>query len=82
MAAVSLLLSGCFTPKLYKDSNYREQVSGLVITEDGKKLVVLGTDYRYIFDLPASLRPVQTALLNGSNPRTMYATVPVYSVRL
>ncbi|WP_321806947.1 hypothetical protein [Burkholderia sp. BCC1993] len=62
LAAASLPLSGCFTPKLYKDSNYHEQVSGFLITEDGKKLVVLGTDYHYIFDLPASLRPV---LLSG-----------------
>lgn len=58
MAAACLPLSGCFTPKLYKDSQYHEQVSGFMITEDGKKLVVLGTDYHYIFDLPASLRPV------------------------
>ena len=58
MAAASLPLSGCFTPKLYKDSWYYEQVSAFMITEDGKKLVVLGRDYHYIFDLPASLRPV------------------------
>ncbi|NIF45047.1 hypothetical protein F3J14_30160 [Burkholderia sp. Tr-862] len=58
MAAASLPLSGCFTPKLYKDSWYYERVSAFMITEDGKKLVVLGRDYHYIFDLPASLRPV------------------------
>ena len=58
MAAASLPLSGCFTPKLYKDSWYYEQVSAFMITEDGKKLVVLGRDYHYIFDLLASLRPV------------------------
>ncbi|UEP31038.1 MULTISPECIES: hypothetical protein [unclassified Burkholderia] len=58
MAAASLPLSGCFTPKLYKDSGYREHVSAFMITEDGKKLVVLGSDYHYIFDLPDSLRPV------------------------
>ncbi|VWC76056.1 5-formyltetrahydrofolate cyclo-ligase [Burkholderia lata] len=58
MAASSLALSGCFTPKLYKEDGYSEQVSGFMMTEDGKKLVVLGTDYHYIFDLPAQLRPV------------------------
>ncbi|WP_423368022.1 hypothetical protein [Burkholderia sp. LMG 32019] len=62
VAASSLALSGCFTPKLYKDNAYREYVSGFMITQDGKKLVVLGTDYHYIFDLPAQLRPV---LLSG-----------------
>ncbi|WP_322026749.1 hypothetical protein [Burkholderia sp. BCC1977] len=58
LAAACLPLSGCFTPKLYKDSDYHEQVSGFMITEDGNRLVVLGADYHYIFDLPASLRPV------------------------
>jgi len=58
MAASSLALSGCFTPKLYEDDAYSESVSGFMITEDGKKLVVLGTHYHYIFDLPAGLRPV------------------------
>ncbi|UXU91681.1 hypothetical protein [Burkholderia sp. S-53] len=62
VAASSLALSGCFTPKLYKDDAYREQVSGFMISEDGKKLVVLGARYHYIFDLPAQLRPV---LLSG-----------------
>ncbi|MPV66210.1 hypothetical protein [Burkholderia sp. BE17] len=58
MAASSVALSGCFTPKLYKDDAYSEHVSGFMITEDGKKLVVLGERYHYIFDLPAQLRPV------------------------
>ncbi|MGT0196069.1 hypothetical protein ACVHYJ_29075 [Burkholderia pyrrocinia] len=58
ITASSVALSGCFTPKLYKDDAYSEEVSGFMITEDGKKLVVLGTRYHYIFDLPAQLRPV------------------------
>ncbi|UVE68874.1 hypothetical protein L2Y90_19105 [Burkholderia pyrrocinia] len=58
IAASSVALSGCFTPKLYKDDAYSEHVSGFMITEDGKKLVVLGARYHYIFDLPAQLRPV------------------------
>ncbi|MCA8302758.1 hypothetical protein LGN24_14800 [Burkholderia seminalis] len=62
MAASSLALSGCFTPKLYKDDAYSEYVTSFMITQDGKKLVVLGTRYHYIFDLPAQLRPV---LLSG-----------------
>ncbi|WP_321788125.1 hypothetical protein [Burkholderia pyrrocinia] len=72
VAASSLALSGCFTPKLYKDDAYSENVSGFMITEDGKKLVVLGTRYHYIFDLPAQLRPV---LLSGyrKSLRTTFA---------
>ncbi|WP_175873849.1 hypothetical protein [Burkholderia sp. BCC0397] len=62
VAASSLALSGCFTPKLYKNDAYSEYVSAFMMTEDGKKLVVLGTRYHYIFDLPAQLRPV---LLSG-----------------
>ncbi|MCA8235678.1 hypothetical protein [Burkholderia cenocepacia] len=62
VATSSLALSGCFTPKLYKNDAYSEHVSAFMMTEDGKKLVVLGTRYHYIFDLPARLRPV---LLSG-----------------
>ncbi|WP_321855888.1 hypothetical protein [Burkholderia cenocepacia] len=62
VAASSLALSGCFTPKLYKNDAYSEYVSAFMMTEDGKKLVVLGSRYHYIFDLPAQLRPV---LLSG-----------------
>ena len=40
VAASSLALSGCFTPKLYKEDGYSEHVSGFMMTEDGKKLVV------------------------------------------
>ncbi|MGS0893818.1 hypothetical protein ACVBGC_14965 [Burkholderia stagnalis] len=58
LAASSVALSGCFTPKLYKDDAYHEDVSSFLVTEDGKKLVVLGTRYHYIFDLPDQLRPV------------------------
>ncbi|WP_419688919.1 hypothetical protein ACN22W_18575 [Burkholderia theae] len=58
LATSCVALSGCFTPKLYEDDAYSEDVSGFMITKDGKKLVVLGTRYHYIFDLPAQLRPV------------------------
>ena len=63
MAASSLALSGCFTPALYEnhDETYIEHVSAFLITKDGKKLVVLGERYHYIFDLPDKLRPVLTA---------------------
>ncbi|WP_175911007.1 hypothetical protein [Burkholderia metallica] len=63
IAASSLALSGCFTPALYenRDETYIKHVSAFMITKDGKKLVVLGERYHYIFDLPDTLRPVLTA---------------------
>ncbi|VWC46427.1 5-formyltetrahydrofolate cyclo-ligase [Burkholderia lata] len=63
VAASGLALSGCFTPALYEnhDETYVEHVSAFMITKDGKKLVVLGERYHYIFDLPDKLRPVLTA---------------------
>ncbi|KWF89405.1 hypothetical protein [Burkholderia cepacia] len=72
MAASTLALSGCFTPKLYENDAYSEYVTSFMITQDGKKLVVLGTNYHYIFDLPAQLRPV---LLSGyrKSLRTTFA---------
>ncbi|KVN32186.1 hypothetical protein WT11_19955 [Burkholderia stagnalis] len=53
-----LALSGCFTPKLFDDKQYTEGVSRFMITEDGRKLVVLGERYHSIFDMPDKLRPV------------------------
>ncbi|KER72701.1 MULTISPECIES: hypothetical protein [Burkholderia] len=63
VAASSLALSGCFTRALYEnhDEPYVEHVSAFMITKDGKKLVVLGERYHYIFDLPDKLRPVLAA---------------------
>ncbi|MBN3788244.1 hypothetical protein [Burkholderia sp. Ac-20353] len=75
MVAGSLALSGCFTRDLYekKDKKYIESVSAFMITEDGKKLVVLGDQYHYIFDLPEQLRPVLMSSYRKSLRSSFYS---------
>lgn len=73
LAATSVMLSGCFTPKLYEEGGYHEDVSGFMVTEDGKKLVVLGARYHYIFDLPDQLRRVLLSDYRKSLRSSFYA---------
>ena len=55
----SVLLSGCVTEQLWKSEPaqdaYRERVSSVLITKDGKTLVVVGKDHHYIFDAPPAI---------------------------
>ena len=46
---------------LFKDGEYRETIDRFLVTEDGKKLVVLGKQYHYILDMPAHLEAVLAA---------------------
>jgi len=48
---VAALLSGCVT-KLFDDKYYFEAVSSILISQDHKKIVVIGKEYHYIFDAP------------------------------
>lgn len=56
LSTAALALSGCTTASLLKESTedtvdyQREKVSGFFASVDGKKLVVLGTDYHYVMD--------------------------------
>lgn len=52
-AGMVVLGSGCsMTQQLFADRIYEEQVSSILISADGKKLVFIGQDYHYIFDAP------------------------------
>ncbi|MCA8092296.1 5-formyltetrahydrofolate cyclo-ligase [Burkholderia anthina] len=64
--AASGVLAGCtnfgpVTNHVMKDPEYRETLSAFLISADGKKLVVLGTHYHYIFDVPPALAVNLTA---------------------
>lgn len=54
-------LSGCATKALYSKiskeeyKNYKEPVSQILVSSDGKKIVVLGETYHYVFDTPPRL---------------------------
>ncbi len=47
---ITLNLTSCATINLWKKSYYAENFKNFLITEDGKKIVILGEKYHYIFD--------------------------------
>lgn len=53
-----LWLAGCVTSELYRNSGsrYREPVDQVMVSTDGQWLVVLTTQYHYIFAMPEVLR--------------------------
>ncbi|MCA3780095.1 MAG: 5-formyltetrahydrofolate cyclo-ligase [Burkholderia sp.] len=66
--AASGMLAGCadtkigpITDRVMKDPEYRETLSAFLISPDGKKLVVIGKQYHYIFDVPPALAVNLTA---------------------
>jgi hypothetical protein len=50
--ALSPLMAGCVTQALFKNHEYDESVSSVLISSDRKHLVFVGKDYHYIFDTP------------------------------
>ena len=58
-ALLSLGMTGCLThalrEKIRNDASYTEEVTSVLMSEDGKKLVFIGDDYHYIFDAPVRL---------------------------
>lgn len=63
--------SGC-TSMLFKDGEYRETIDRFLVTDDGKKLVVLGKQYHYILDMPAHLDAVLAAPYRKSVTASLY----------
>lgn len=67
IVSASGLVAGCnggvgpITDKWLADGQYEETLKAFLITQDGKKLVVLGERYHYIFDLPPALYKVMTS---------------------
>jgi hypothetical protein len=52
LGMAGIALSGCLTEKLYQPTSYSEEVSTVLISQDGKKLVFISKRYHYIFDAP------------------------------
>ncbi len=52
-------MTGCVThelrEKIRNDASYTEEVSSVLMSEDGKKLVFIGDGYHYVFDAPVVL---------------------------
>ena len=57
---LSFVLISCTstTKSLWKDPTYKEKIASFLITNDGKKLAIIGNKYHYIFELENSLRTI------------------------
>ena len=79
-ALLSLGLTGCFThelnEKIRNDASYTEEVTSVLMSEDGKKLVFIGNDYHYIFDAPVGL----SRSLRSSFRKSLFAKFKEFSV--
>ncbi len=60
-ATIPALLTGCATPALYSQINepeyrqYKETVNQVLISQDGKTIVILGAEHHYIMNAPENL---------------------------
>lgn len=59
VALLSLSVTGCVThdlrEKIRNDASYTEDVTSVLMSQDGKNLVFIGDDYHYVFDAPVRL---------------------------
>ncbi|MCK5728513.1 MAG: hypothetical protein KAG10_09135 [Methylococcales bacterium] len=81
LLTLSFLMFGgaCFTPLVYKDQtqHYQEEISSFLITKDGKKLIVIGKEYHYIFPADDTLKFVST----WSNKAQIRATFSSFNIK-
>lgn len=55
LACTGLLLQGCVTDLLWKERSYSENVTSILISQDGQYLVFIGKAHHYIFAAPPAL---------------------------
>lgn len=66
-------LSGCMTQALLNsDVNYKEKISSILVTEDGKKMLIIGQDYHYIFNVNPQIYPPSKLIIV---PRSLQALI-------
>jgi hypothetical protein len=73
-------LCGCVTERLWKGSieheTYKERVSSVLISQDGKTLAVIGKDHHYLFEAP----PVIARTLTSDYQKFTSAEFGTFSV--
>jgi hypothetical protein len=63
--ALALAASGCATSQ-HPPHTYKETISSVLLSEDNKHLVAIGSNHHYVFDAPA---PLVAALHSDLHPR-------------
>jgi hypothetical protein len=76
VVGLSGLLGGCVTRALFGDKKYNESVSAVLISQDGKHLVVVTPEYHYIFDAPSVI------LLTVNSPLHRFISADLYGFRV
>jgi hypothetical protein len=79
-ALLSLGITGCVThelrEKIRSDASYTEEVTSVLFSEDGEKLVFIGDDYHYVFDVPVRL----SLSLHSSFRKSLFAKFKEFRV--
>ena len=57
---LSIIVSGCLTSELYqlKKESFNEELSGFLITQDQKQVILVGQHYHYIFPMDNDLKSI------------------------
>lgn len=58
---VSILFTSCVQKELMSKNQYNESIKNFLISKDGKKLVVIGEKYHYIFEMNKTLLEILTS---------------------
>lgn len=56
--STTILLGGCLTSKLPPPNSYEESFDTMLVSQDGKKLAIIGRQFHYIFDVPPELSAI------------------------
>ena len=79
-ALLSFGMTGCVThelnEKIRSDKSYTEEVSSVLMSEDGEKLVFIGDGYHYVFDTPLGL----SQSLHSSLRKSLFAEFKEFRV--
>ncbi|MEE9339319.1 MAG: hypothetical protein V3U87_14680 [Methylococcaceae bacterium] len=62
------LLSSCTTKRLWENPSYEEIIESYFITEDGKKLAIIGEKYHYIVPITSELKKILLSKSQFINP--------------
>ncbi len=62
------LLSSCTTKRLWENPSYEEIIESYFITEDGKKLAIIGKKYHYIVPINSELKKILLSKSQFINP--------------
>jgi hypothetical protein len=79
LLGIASTLQACATPYLYSEDrkqSYKEKISSLLLSQDGKKMVVMTPKYHYIFDATPEISSVL------ENPLHEFISAEIYELHV